>query len=224
MQRGLLIASPREERGRKRDMAKKEKNNPKKENSSMSESCQCLQALTGIIAIITVIHKGLLRQVLPLPLPLSPRLAVWVTGSESHSCSIPVPFPSAGDVDLFWLEQSGHRRDHLLLVLACFALVSFPEKGSEFCHCNNSQRGCWEHTPLIVHPRTAVCHLKAHYPWLTLSSCLHVLKQQLLTKSLPCISTLPKAGVFILVKPQAVFIGSSSAVVGSMVFRSDQAF
>lgn len=118
---------------------------------------------------------------------------------------------------MFWLERSGHRRDHLLLVLACFALVSFPEKGSECCHCNNSQRACWEHTPLTLQPRTAICHVKAHYPWLTLSSCLHVLKQATLTTSLPRVSALPKKGVFPLLKPQTVFMGNSSAVVGSSV-------
>lgn len=97
---------------------------------------------------------------------------------------------------MFWLERSGHRRDHLLLVLACFALVSFPEKGSECCHCNNSQRACREHPPLTVQPRTVICHLKAHYPWLTLSSCLHMLNQATPTKSLLSLLGSPRGGCF----------------------------
>lgn len=116
---------------------------------------------------------------------------------------------------MFWLERSGHRRDHLLLVLACFALVSFPEKGSECCHCNNSQRACREHPPLTVQPRTVICHLKAHYPWLTLSSCLHMLNQATLTKSLLSLLGSSRGGCFSPGQPPSTLRGPCSRVQGA---------
>lgn len=74
----MLTAYPQKgKKEREREMVKKKKNtHTKNENRSRSESCRCPQALAGIIAIITVIRKRLLRQVLPLPLPPSLRLAV----------------------------------------------------------------------------------------------------------------------------------------------------
>lgn len=73
----MLTAYPQKgKKERERDGEKKKKTHTKNENRSRSESCRCPQALAGIIAIITVIRKRLLRQVLPLPLPPSLRLAV----------------------------------------------------------------------------------------------------------------------------------------------------
>lgn len=73
----MLTAYPQKgKKERERDGEKKKNTHTKNENRSRSESCRCPQALAGIIAIITVIRKRLLRQVLPLPLPPSLRLAV----------------------------------------------------------------------------------------------------------------------------------------------------